>query len=102
MVKTAKIFLITLKSLLSRKWSLKTASKRAIQKNEEATGDLIGHNIANKITKVSIYSPQKSSETVESQAGKIGFDRWIPKEGYIYLQKKDWNYWWSKINVYNI
>ena len=88
MVKTAKIFLIILKSLLSRKWSLKTASKRAIQKNEEATGDLIGHNIDNKITKVSKYSPQKSSETVKSEAGKIGFDRWIPKERYISPEKR--------------
>ena len=31
----------------------KTAPKRAIQKRAEATGDLIGNNIADRITKVS-------------------------------------------------
>ena len=33
--------------------AIKTASKRAIQKTAEATGDLIGHKIADKITSVS-------------------------------------------------
>ena len=33
--------------------AIKTASKRAIQKTEEATGDLIGNKIADKITNVS-------------------------------------------------
>ena len=32
---------------------IKTASKRTIQKNAEATGDLIGNKIADKITSVS-------------------------------------------------
>ena len=32
---------------------IKTASKRAIQKTAEATGDLIGNKIADKITSVS-------------------------------------------------
>ena len=32
---------------------IKTASKRVIQKTAEATGDLTGNNIANKITSVS-------------------------------------------------
>ena len=33
--------------------ALKTASKRAIQKTAEATGDLMGNKIADKITSVS-------------------------------------------------
>ena len=33
--------------------AIKTASKRAIQKTVETTGDLIGNNIADKITGVS-------------------------------------------------
>ena len=37
----------------SRTDAIKTASKRAIQKTAEATGDLIGNDIANKITKAS-------------------------------------------------
>ena len=32
--------------------ALKTSSKRVIQKTAEATGDLIGNKIPNKITKV--------------------------------------------------
>ena len=33
--------------------AIKTASKRAIQKTAEATGDLIGNKIADKITSIS-------------------------------------------------
>ena len=36
---------------------IKTASERAIQKTAEATGDLIGNKIADKITSVSKKSP---------------------------------------------
>ena len=38
--------------------AIKTASKRAIQKTAEATGDLIGSEIADKITSVSKKSPK--------------------------------------------
>ena len=44
--------------------SLKTTSKRVIPKIAEATSDLIGNTIANKITKVSEHSQQKNSEIV--------------------------------------
>ena len=44
--------------------SLKTTSKRAIPKIAEATSDLIGNTIANKITKVSKHSQQNNSEIV--------------------------------------
>ena len=37
----------------------KTASKRAIQKTAEVTGDFIGNNIADKITSVSKKKPAK-------------------------------------------
>ena len=36
----------------STAYAIKTASKRAIQKTAEATGDLIGNKIADKITSV--------------------------------------------------
>ena len=39
--------------------SIKTASKRAIQRNAEATGDLVGNIIADKITSVSKKSTKK-------------------------------------------
>ena len=42
--------------------SLKTATKRAIQKTAEATGDLIGNKIADKITRISKILPQNNSE----------------------------------------
>ena len=55
--------------------SLQTVSKKAIQKTEEATGDLIGNKIADavaklyngKITRVSKASPQNNSETAANE-----------------------------------
>ena len=47
--------------------ALKTASKGAIQKTAETTGDLIGNEIADRITKVSKASPQNNSETNEEE-----------------------------------
>ena len=64
--------------------ALKTTSKRAIQKAAEATDDLIGRIIADKITKVSKTSSQNSLETVKNE-----HDQEIPKERYLYIQKKD-------------
>ena len=58
--------------------AFKTASKRAIQKTAEATGDLIGNNIFDKILKVSRNSQQNNSETVTNVN-----DKKIPKERYI-------------------
>ena len=64
----------------------KTASKKAIQKPAEATGDLIGNKIANAVFKffncqntgVSKSPQQNSSETVINE-----HDKEIPKERYI-------------------
>ena len=63
------------KNLLPLKRSLKTSTKRAIQKTAKATGDLTYNNITNKFTKVSRNSSQNSSEIVETEGEKIGFDR---------------------------
>ena len=52
------------------------------QKTAEATGDLMGNKIANKITKVSRSSPQNNSETITNE-----HDNEIPKKRS-YLQKK--------------
>ena len=46
---------------------INTVSKRVIQKTEEATGDLVGHKIADKITRVSKTSPKNNSETNEQE-----------------------------------
>ena len=48
------------------------------QKAAEATGDLTGNKIADKITKVSKNSQQNNSETVINEN-----DKEIPKERYI-------------------
>ena len=51
----------------SAKYVFKTSSKRVIQKTVEATGDLIGNEIADKMTRVSKTSPQNNSETNEEE-----------------------------------
>ena len=38
---------------------IKTVSKRSIQKTAQATGDLIGNEIADKITSISKKSPKE-------------------------------------------
>ena len=45
---------------------MKTASKRAIGKTAEATGDVIGNKIADKITSIS-KSPQNFSKVFHSK-----------------------------------
>ena len=56
--------------------AIKTASKRAIQKTAEATGDLVGNKIADKIT-----SASKKSHNDEIQSNEVYNE--IPKERYI-------------------
>ena len=55
--------------------TIKTASKKAIQKTAEATGDLIGNKIAYKITNLSNKSSQNASKTDKNETE-------IPKERY--------------------
>ena len=50
-----------------QKDTLKTAFKKAIQETADATDDLAGNKIADKITKLSKTPPQNNSETVESK-----------------------------------
>ena len=47
--------------------ALKTTSKRAIQDTAEATCDLIGNKIADKITRVSKTSPKNNLKTNEEE-----------------------------------
>ena len=57
---------------------LKTSSKQIIQKTSEATGDLIGYKIANKITKNFKNSQENNSKTVTYE-----HDIEIPIEKYL-------------------
>ena len=64
--------------------AIKTASKREIQKKKaEATGDLIGNKIANKITEHSKSSQQNNSETVTNE-----HDKEIPNKSYVSQEKR--------------
>ena len=63
--------------------TFKTVSKRAIEKTAEATDDLIGNKITNKITKVTKSSPQNNSEVVTNE-----HDKELPKGSYISPEKR--------------
>ena len=81
MVNTTKDFLITPSNPL---WMhLKTVSKGEIQKKAEATGDLIGNKIADRITKAAKLLPQNNSETVTNE-----HDKEISEERYISLEER--------------
>ena len=49
----------------SKRFFKKCHSKKVIQKRVEATGDLIGNTIADKMTRSSKHSPQNNLETNE-------------------------------------
>ena len=64
--------------------AIKTASKRAIQKTAEATRDLIGNKIADKITSISI----KCAITLQNNETEVGVERATPKKKYISKEKR--------------
>ena len=49
---------------------------------------MIGNKIVNKLTKVSATSPQNNSGTVTNETENIRLDREIPKEGYLFPERK--------------
>ena len=51
---------------------------------KKATSDLIGNNIADRITNVSKYSQRNNSETVKNELDK----KYLKKD--IYIQKVSW------------
>ena len=59
--------------------AIKTASKRTIQKTAEATSDLTGNKIADKITSV----PKKSNKELQNNETKVEVQRATPKKRYI-------------------
>ena len=65
--------------------ALKIASKRAIQKTAEATRDLVGNTISNKITGISI---ELNSKKLESEPHSNDVSNEIPKERYISPQER--------------
>ena len=71
--------------------AIKTASKRAIQKNAQATGDLIGNKTADKITSVSTELHPKSPKELHSQNNDANNKIEVPKERYISPEKRQRN-----------
>ena len=61
--------------------AIKTASERAIQKTAEATGDLIGNKMTDKIKNVSKKSPKELHSQNEDELGK-------PKKSYVSREKR--------------
>ena len=66
---------------------LKLFQREKLKKAAEATGELIGNESADKITKVWIKSPQNSSETVTNETENLGRNREILKK-YLSLEKR--------------
>ena len=64
--------------------AIKVASKRAIQKTVEATGDLIGSKIADKITSVS----KKSTKELSNDETEVDVARATPKKRYITQEER--------------
>ena len=62
---------------------IKAASKRAVQKTAETTGDLIGNRVADKITSVSKTFPEK----LRSQNNEDNDESEAPKKRYISPEK---------------
>ena len=69
--------MITLKNL--QQMQLNTASKTAIQKTAEVTGDLISNKIADKITSVS----KKSTKELSNDETEVDVEKASPKKRYI-------------------
>ena len=63
--------------------ALKPTSKRLIQKTSEATGDVIGNIIANKITKILNIPHRIIQSHLKMKKKNAGFNEEIPKERYI-------------------
>ena len=68
--------------------AIKTNSKRAIQKTAEATGDLIGNKIADKITSVSKKSSVELRSKLHSQTNEAHDESETRKERYISPEKR--------------
>ena len=76
--------------------ALKTASKRAIQKTAEATGDWVGNKIADIIASVSKSSTKLHSTKFEN--GNANNEIKIQKNIHIF-RRKTTNCWWIKIRI---
>ena len=63
--------------------AIKTALKRAIQKTAKETGDLFGHEIADKITSVSKKKPEKELHNNDETKEEVDAEITTHKKRYI-------------------
>ena len=68
--------------------AIKTASKRAIQKTAEATGDMIGNRIADKITSVSKKKSNNEYNNSDDDDDDNDVELTTHKKNYISPEKK--------------
>ena len=67
--------------------TIKTASKKAIQKTAHATGDLIANKITDKITSVSAELPSKKKKNT-TENNNTNNETEVPRERYISSEKR--------------
>ena len=64
--------------------AIKTASKRAIQKTAEASGDLIGNKIADKMSSVL----NKSTKQLQNNETEVDVEKATPEKRYISQEER--------------
>ena len=67
--------------------TIKTASKKVIQKTAHATGDLIANKITDKITSVSAELPSKKKKNT-TENNNTNNETEVPRERYISSEKR--------------
>ena len=70
--------------------AIKIVSRRAVQKTAEATTDLIGNKIADKITSASteLHSKKSFKKSHDGESSPIEVNNEIPKERYISTKER--------------
>ena len=74
--------------------TIKSASKRAIQKTAVASGDMIGNKIANKIS-----VSKKSTKKWQNNETEVDVERATSEKKIHISRRKTTSYWWIKVNI---
>ena len=74
--------------------TIKSASKRAIQKTAVATGDMIGNKIANKIS-----VSKKSTKKWQNNETEVDVERATSEKKIHISRRKTTSYWWIKVSI---
>ena len=74
--------------------TIKSASKRAIQKTAVASGDMIGNKIANKIS-----VSKKSTKKWQNNETEVDVERATSEKKIHISRRKTTSYWWIKVSI---